>query len=84
MEGKDARDGPLDEEGVRLRAGSPNFARLQSFTLAGPGMRQKGAEALAASPYLDRLECLRVNQNAIPPAGQDALRERFGGRVFFS
>jgi uncharacterized protein (TIGR02996 family) len=60
----------LGNDGVEILTGSPNFSRLQELNLGRPWtpLGERGARALASSPYLRRLTKL-VLEGATPGVG---------------
>jgi uncharacterized protein (TIGR02996 family) len=76
-------DRGLNDEGVRVLAGSPYLSGLLALDLSDNWIRNTGAQVLAHSPYLGRLGSLQLGRNLIGKEGKQALRERFGPRVCF-
>jgi uncharacterized protein (TIGR02996 family) len=78
-------------EGLRVLAGCPALAGLQSLELCGwyagsiggpfPMVWEDGARALLESPYLNNLRTLDLRNNGLRPDLLAALRARFGEKV---
>jgi uncharacterized protein (TIGR02996 family) len=60
-----------------------NVTGLRYLDLSDNALGTLGARALAASPHLQSLECLRLHRTSIGKPGRDALTQRFGDRVKF-
>jgi hypothetical protein len=79
----------IGDQGVQALARSPQLAGLIVLDLSNTGTAQEshnritdaGAEALALSPYLNRLEQLEIWGNPFGEHGTRLLRERFGDRA---
>jgi uncharacterized protein (TIGR02996 family) len=71
----------LRAAGVEALLGTPLAAHLRSLDLSGNGIGDRGARALAESPYLGGLSYLYINLTALAPADQARLRGRYGDRV---
>jgi hypothetical protein len=70
----------IDEYAAAI-ADSPLFARLSTLNLQGNDINDDAAKALAASHREVKLTLLDLRGNPIGPAGQRALRKRFGAKV---
>jgi uncharacterized protein (TIGR02996 family) len=71
----------VEDEGAEVIASTP-LPGLRKLFLRFSRIRDRGAAALAASPFLEGLSCLDLWQNrSISEAGKKALRARFGERV---
>jgi hypothetical protein len=68
----------LGEELVVQIASGSAFRRLTELDLRGNKIGPKGAQALAGSTQLRRLEALHVLESDAPKKSLDALRKRFG------
>jgi len=67
---------PIGDEVVVALAQSPNLSRLRVLTLIfSQAVTDKGAAALASSPYLACSEGLELSQTAITDAGAQALAD---------
>jgi hypothetical protein len=74
--------GNLSDIGVCYVAGLPHLEHLQVLRLIGDRIGDEGAFAVAGSPRFDRLELLDYQGGQVTDAGKDALRKRFGKRVY--
>lgn len=73
---------PEGEAAGRLLAACPRLAALEELHLVLEGVGDEGALALAASPHLAGLRLLDLGGNRFGPAAVEALRQRFGPRVY--
>lgn len=73
----------IHNKGAALLAGCAALAGLTTLNLSSNHIGNAGAQALAQSPHLHRLQHLNLHRNPFAKVGQDALRSRFGPRVFF-
>ena len=72
----------IGNAGVRALALSPILANVTALELRTNGVGDAGARALARSPHLDRILLLYLNGNAFGPKAEQALRGRFGDKLF--
>jgi uncharacterized protein (TIGR02996 family) len=77
----DLAGNPIGDRGAVALAGSAHLASLRELRLYATGIGAKGARALARSPYLGKITSLWLDEETIPQAGQQLLRERFGNAV---
>jgi len=66
---------PIGDEGVELIAKHERSERLANLSLDHVGMTDRGARALAASPFVSSLMYLAVGGNDLTEAGIAALRK---------
>jgi uncharacterized protein (TIGR02996 family) len=66
---------------VRLLAKWDGLAHLTELDLRECQINDAGAEALAESPHLEKVERLLVARNGFAKKGKDALKKRFARRV---
>jgi uncharacterized protein (TIGR02996 family) len=71
------------EEVLRPLLRCPYLARLSTLDLRYDGIAASNVMLLAASPYLEHLDLLRVPSRQLTEQGQRLLRDRFGDRVQF-
>ena len=62
-------------------AQSPALRNLRVLNLTGCYVDNLVAQALADSPYLDRLECLCLDENRVSVEIENELAKRFGSGV---
>jgi uncharacterized protein (TIGR02996 family) len=72
----------IGDDGARAVAGSNALAGLTSLYLKGNQIGDAGARALIQSPHLSAIVELVLVENRISSATSDALRARFGQRVW--
>jgi uncharacterized protein (TIGR02996 family) len=72
----------IQTEGATALAGSPNLARVHELNLCANRIGIAGARALAESAVLGRLRKLQVD-GTLGTAAKQALRQRWGGQVYF-
>ncbi len=81
LEELDLGDNNLGDGAARAFAASERLPRLRRLTLARQ-ITDAGAEALAGSAWVRRLELLDLGENwRLSPAGRVTLRQAFGARV---
>jgi uncharacterized protein (TIGR02996 family) len=68
------------DEAAELLGNSPGSAGLRVLGLSGNEMRDRGASALASSPYLGNLWRLALHSNIFTAVGEEALTRRFQDR----
>jgi uncharacterized protein (TIGR02996 family) len=68
------------DEAAEVLGASPGSAGLQVLGLSGSEMTDRGAMALASSPYLGNLWRLALHSNQFTGSGEGALTRRFGDR----
>jgi uncharacterized protein (TIGR02996 family) len=82
-----AENGEPNDEAVETLANSPRMAYLRELVLDDQWfISDRGAAALAASPYLGRLTRLVVaawSESGMTKTGEQALQSRFGDRFGF-
>jgi hypothetical protein len=71
----------VDDDAARALASASGFPLLRSLVVGARGLTDAGAEALAASPHLQRLAWLELDAPNLGAHGTAALRARFGHRV---
>ncbi len=59
------------------------MAELDELDMSDNAIKEDGACALAASPYLNKLTSLDVNRDTIGKKGEAALLKRFGEDVVY-
>jgi uncharacterized protein (TIGR02996 family) len=74
----------LSSAAVEVLANAGTLAGLTDLDLSNNSLDDSAAAALAASPYLGRLERLNLTWNTIGPEGQALLQARFGDRVILT
>ena len=72
------RDEFLSDAALADLAPEPLFPRLKKLSLAGCNLTDDGADALAASAWVGRLEQLDLTGNRFSPDSVARLRQRFG------
>jgi uncharacterized protein (TIGR02996 family) len=77
----DLRSNFIRQRGMQALAASPYLARVRKLALSWNLFGDTGARALLASPHLGQLRRLSVCHCNIESA-KDALRQRFGSRVY--
>jgi uncharacterized protein (TIGR02996 family) len=77
----DLSNNAVGDGGAAALAASPLLGRLALLDLTGNRVGDPGAQALAGSRHAGGLGWLDVSKNPVGLVGQNALRERFGGRV---
>jgi uncharacterized protein (TIGR02996 family) len=77
----DLRDAFLSDSAVPDLLPGPMFPELKRLGLAGCNLTDDGAEALAESGWVGRLERLDLTGNPVSPARVAGLRSRFGAAL---
>ena len=77
----DLRSNSIGPHGMQALAASPYLACVRKLALSWNLFGDTGARALLASPHLSQLRRLSVHDCNIKSA-KDALRQRFGSRVY--
>ncbi|HEY7314557.1 MAG TPA: TIGR02996 domain-containing protein [Gemmataceae bacterium] len=77
----DLRGNLFRQRGIQALAASPYLARVRKLALSWNLFGDAGAHALLASPHLGQLRRLSVRHCNIEST-KDALRQRFGSRVY--
>jgi uncharacterized protein (TIGR02996 family) len=72
----------IGDEGARTLAACPDLARLATLDLFSCGIADAGGRALATSAYLGQLASLALRWNKFSDEVVQALRARFGERVW--
>lgn len=76
-------DRGIRDDAVRVLARTVSLECLACLDLSDNWIEDPGATLLAESPYLERLDSLKLGRNRITRSGKQRLRERFGDRVSF-
>ena len=72
----------VHDEGVRILAQSPLMTRLRTLRLTCAELTNTGARLLLEAPAAQKLQALHLEYNGLNKAMQQALKVKFGERVF--